>query len=195
MTAFERGFKSWCENVSAQIRGELELTSSAPLPCEALADYLGVALWVPEEIEGLQPAALSVLKAESDSWSAVTVSIDGKDAVVYNSAHRERRTSNDVTHELAHILAGHPPATVVFSADGGMALRTFNRAQEDEANWLSGSLLLPRDALVLIARSRRPASAVCDDYRVSEELLQYRMNVTGVRKQFRQRTSATPQEH
>jgi len=183
---FERGFKSWCENVSLEIRRELKLAEHAALPTSDLASYLGVALWGVHEVVGLDPAALGVLlRPQDDNWSALTVSWDGKDAVVFNSSHSERRQSSDVMHELAHILAGHPPSTVILSADGLTALRTFSRQQEEEANWLSGSLLLPRPALMSIARARQPTWATCDEYKVSEDLLSYRMNVSGVVTQLR----------
>ena len=181
---FERGFKSWCENVATEMRRELNLDEAAPLPPEVLAQYLKVFLWSSEQIEELSPAALCVRKREHDSWPALTVSWASKDAIIVNAAHSERRRSSDVMHELAHILIGHPPATVVLSVDGALALRTFSKRQEDEANWLSGCLLLPRPALLAVAQSRRPRESVCSEYRVSNELLTYRMNVTAVSTQM-----------
>ena len=182
---FERGFKSWCENVATEMRRELNLDEAAPLPPEVLAQYLKVFLWSSEQIEELSPAAVCVLKREHDSWPALTVSWASKDAIIVNAAHSERRRSSDVMHELAHIPIGHPPATVVLSVDGALALRTFSKRQEDEANWLSRCLLLPHPALLAVAQSRRPRESVCSEYRVTNELLTYRMNVTAVSTQMR----------
>ena len=168
------GFKSWCENDATEMRRELNLDEAAPLPPEVLAQYLKVFLWSSEQIKELSPAALCVRKREHDSWSALTVSWASKNVIIVNAAHSERRRSSDVMHELAHIPIGHPPATVVLSVDGVLALRTFSKRQEDEANWLSGCLLL-RPALLAVAQSRRPRESVCSEYRVSNELLTYRM--------------------
>jgi Zn-dependent peptidase ImmA (M78 family) len=182
---FERGFKSWCENVSAKVRKDLELAPFAPLPAASLARYLGVSLWSVDEITGLSAGTKNVLLAvEKANWSAVTVSFGGKDCVIYNPTHSDGRRSSDVMHELAHVFIGHPPATVFVSADGILALRSFNRTQEDEAAWLAGSLLLPRAALFEIAKFGNDRSRACQEYGVSDPLLTYRLNVTGVNAQL-----------
>jgi len=41
------------------------------------------------------------------------------------------------------------------SPNSGMALRTHNEEQEEEANWLAGCLLLPREALLLATPLKR----------------------------------------
>jgi hypothetical protein len=56
-------------------------------------------------------------------------------------------------HETAHIIIGHDPARVDVTEDGLLILSSHNKQQE-EAKWLSGCLLLPREALLLIRRQR-----------------------------------------
>lgn len=46
--------------------------------------------------------------------------------------------------------------------------------QEDEANWLSGCLLLPRPALLFIMQSAMDQEEACRRYKVSDDLLTYR---------------------
>jgi Zn-dependent peptidase ImmA (M78 family) len=185
---FERGFKSWCENISLQLRRELGLTKSAPLPPTQLADYLEVKLWSPRQLVGLSPQTLGILLGtEKGNWSAVTVSYNGADAVIYNSTHSLGRRSSDIMHELAHLISGHRPATVILSPDGALALRSFDRQQEDAADWLSGCLLLPRPVLLHIAQSNMDAETACEEYGVNDHLLGYRMNITGVVIQIRRR--------
>lgn len=188
---FERGFKSWCENVSLGIRKELRLPTAAPLDKFAFAAYLGVRILPATEIDGLSEETLRVLlTTEKNSWSAVTVSFAGRDWVIYNPTHSEGRQSSDIMHELAHIFIGHSPATVVLSTDGRLATRSFSRQQEDEANWLAGCLLLPRPALLAIANSKRPIPLVCQEYSVSDDLLEYRLNITGARIQAHRKRQA-----
>jgi Zn-dependent peptidase ImmA (M78 family) len=66
-----------------------------------------------------------------------------------------------------------------------MALRNFDDTQEAEANWLSGVLLLPRGVLAECTYKRLPKQQVIEHYGVSEDLYRYRMNVSGIQKQYR----------
>lgn len=187
---FERGFKSWCEITSLQIRKELGLPPADPLAPSRLAGYLDVKLWTPIDINGASAEVLSVLLYnEKYGWSAITVSRNGQDAVIYNPTHSASRQSSDIMHELSHLLMGHRPATVLLISSGAVALRSFDRKQEDEAAWLSGCLLLPRPALVAIRESGTPLQKACAAYHVSEELLTYRLNVTGVNAQVSRRSA------
>jgi len=183
----ERGFKTWCENVSLQLRTELGLTRTAPLQAEALARHLNVLLWKPIDIRGLSPQArLVLLRKERDSWSAVTVSFAGVDAVIYNSSHSKARQSSDIMHELSHILIGHEPGKIFLSQNGQIMLRTYDQTQEEEASCLANALLLPREVLLFIRRSRMSDNKACEVYGVSRELLKFRMNSSGVNRQVRQ---------
>jgi IrrE N-terminal-like domain len=183
----ERGFKTWCENVSLQLRTELGLPKTAPLQAEALARHLNVLLWKPIDIRGLSPQArLVLLRTERDSWSAVTVSFAGVDAVIYNSSHSKARQSSDIMHELSHILIGHEPGKIFLSQNGQIMLRTYDQTQEEEASCLANALLLPREVLLLIRRSRMSDNKACEVYGVSRELLKFRMNISGVNRQVRQ---------
>lgn len=182
---FRRGFKTWCENIAASLRTDFKLPQSAPLDPVVLSNSLSVALLTPDDIPGIAGNSRRTLEVESDSWSAVTVSQGDKVAIVYNPAHSPGRNSNDIMHELAHIILDHDPAKIVLSADTLVALRTFDDSQEEEASWLSGALLLPRSALLAISRSGKTDDDACDHYRVSIDLLKYRRNITGVSRQLR----------
>jgi Zn-dependent peptidase ImmA (M78 family) len=187
----ERGFKTWCENVSLQIRTELGLTGTAPLNPEALAKHLNVLLWKPIDIRGLSAEArLVLLRKERDSWSAVTVSFAGVDVVIYNSSHSKARQSSDIMHELSHILIGHEPGKIFLSQNGQIMLRTYDQTQEEEAACLANALLLPREVLLFIKRAGMSDSKACEVYGVSRKLLTFRINISGVNRQVRQ-TMAT----
>jgi Zn-dependent peptidase ImmA (M78 family) len=71
------------------------------------------------------------------------------------------------------------------SINSGMALRTHNEEQEEEANWLAGCLLLPREALVTIRRMGYSDEEACSEYGVSPAMLRFRLNITGVDVQLR----------
>jgi len=188
--AFKRGFKSWCETFASKVRGDLKLVSIAPLGVELLSGELDVLLLNPEQVPGIPETSRSVLVKQAESWSAITVSCGGQTAIVYNPDHSSGRNSSDVMHELAHVILNHRPATVILSTDTSLALRTFDADQEEEANWLAGCLLLPRPALLHIMRLRLSQDAACQEYRVSRELLTYRMNITGVSVQMKRARTA-----
>ena len=86
-------------------------------------------------------------------------------------------------HELAHIIRGHEAGKVYII--GNHAMRDFNEIQENEANWLAGTLLLPRTVLTACAYRKTPIDEILAKYGVSKQLYTYRVNMAGVRKQFR----------
>jgi Zn-dependent peptidase ImmA (M78 family) len=77
----------------------------------------------------------------------VTVCWKSKYLIVMNSAHPATRQSSSLMHELAHLIIGHKPARLDVTPDGMMILSTYDKQNEEEANWLAATLLLPREAL------------------------------------------------
>lgn len=65
-----------------------------------------------------------------------------------------------------------------------MLLGSYDKIQEEEADWLSGCLLLPREALIAIKRRGLDDSSAATQYGVSLRMLTYRMNRTGINRQF-----------
>ncbi len=184
-----RGFKAWCENVALQVRRDLGLVPTAPLDPRQLASHLDIEVRTPYDIPGLDRSCIKRLVAEdSESWSAVTLSSGEKDVVLVNPTHSRGRQANDLMHELAHILLGHEAARVDVAEDGSLVLFTYDKDQEDEANWLAACLLLPRAALLLIRQEGGDLRASAKEYGVSQVMLQYRLNVTGVEYQVRRTT-------
>jgi Zn-dependent peptidase ImmA (M78 family) len=176
------GFKTWCETTALFYRKELRLQKHSPLYASALAGHLGIKLITPMEIPGLDKEYIHVLlKSESDSWSAVTLCNGASNIIIYNPSKPVSRRSNDIMHELSHIIIGHK-AQLVHSFDAGLFLRHYDKFQEEEADCLAATLLLSRDALRMIASSGWPIREAAKKYVVSVALLSMRMNVSGVAK-------------
>lgn len=185
---FNRGFKSWCEQVAAKERQSLGLRPVDPLEPRQLAQKLGIGVRTPDEIPGLDSACVQRLVHEDpDSWSAVTIAEGARAVIILNPSHSKARASSDLMHELAHILIGHKPARVDVAEDGSLLLHLYDKKQEDEASWLAGCLLLPRQAVLdIFARGLdRPLAA--RTYGVSMDMLTFRIGVTGVEYQMRRR--------
>lgn len=159
---------------------------TGPLLPEVLAEHLGVLVWEPMDIEGLSQQTCDVLlKREKRCWSAVTLSYADIYVVIYNSSHSQARQASDIMHELSHILIGHESSKIVVFQDGTIFLRTYDQSQEEEASWLANCLLLPRDALLFIGRTNMNRVEACKAYGVSQHLLNYRMNISGVNYQIK----------
>ena len=188
----ERGFKSRCESISLGLRDDLGLPRTAPLPPDRLAEHLAIPIVSLEDVPGVEEDdAHQLLVVDPDSWSAITVSVAGREAIIINPRHRGGRPAVDIAHEVAHLLLGHEPSLMSFVGDQDLAIRGYDRAAEEEADWLAGAILLPREALVHIARSRMDLASVLQTYCVSEALYTYRVNITGVNVQFRRGRSRT----
>lgn len=185
MGTLERGFKSWAERTSLAFRRELGLSAYDRLKPDALAEHLGINLCTPYDIDGLPPEIIRQLIDEDPwGWSAVSFEANGQALVIYNPRKSTGRRASDITHELAHIILQHQPAKIILSVDIDLGMRSFDRKQEDEANWLAWCLLLPRDAIVQARKRGRSVEKIAEDFGVTESLVNMRMHLTGVDAQL-----------
>jgi len=185
---FERGFKTWCEKYAVDCRAALGVASHAPLDMRQLAAHLDLRVWTPHDVPALSGASLNVLlrnDGETPScWSAVTLVVGEKAVVILNSSHSPARQASDLAHELAHRILGHSTEQINVTEEGLMLLGSYAREYEEEADWLAGCLLLPREALLRIKRSSQSETDAAIEYGVSRQMLAYRMSRTGVAKQY-----------
>ena len=189
---FARGFKTWCENTAVGLRRQVGVAPEDPLEPAALAEHLDILVWAADAVPGADDETLRVLLHDDpSSWSAVTVHADGRSAIITNSAHSGGRPASNLMHELAHLVLGHEAARVDVSEDGHLMLHTFDRTQEDEANWLSGCLLLPRVALLHRKEQGWAVRRIARHFGVSEAMVRYRINVSGVEAQMSRRKKWT----
>jgi Zn-dependent peptidase ImmA (M78 family) len=81
-------------------------------------------------------------------------------------------------HVVAHLIIGHEPARVDVTEDGLLIVSSYyKQQQEEEAKWLSGCLLLPREALLLIRRQKMDAEEAARTYGVSDQMLTFKQSV------------------
>jgi IrrE N-terminal-like domain len=180
-----RGFKAQAERTAAAARNALGLRPNAPIDPWSYAAHLNVRVLDFSQL-GLPTRAVSQLTVvDGDSWSAMTLQIDSTFAIVLNPAHAVTRQRNDLMHELAHIEISHTPARVEVSETGLLLLSDYSDEQEQEADWLAASLLLPRDGLVQLRSAGHSAADIASRYGVSEALCAWRLRMTGVDVQIR----------
>ncbi len=184
MSVLERGFKSWAERLSEGVRRDLGIPPAGVLRPDRLAAYLAVELLTPHDIPGIPPEVLDqLLEKDPWGWSATTQIVGKRTIVIINPRHSAGRRASNVMHEMAHLLLDHEPSKIMLLHDGSLVMRTFDQRQEDEANWLSGCLLLPRVALLRVVRERKNAEEIAAAFGVSEVLVNYRVRITGVAAQ------------
>jgi Zn-dependent peptidase ImmA (M78 family) len=157
------------------------LTPDAPLHGMALAPMVGATVWSESHVEGLPSEDLIQLtQTDRNSWSAFTLQIGANHLVVYNSAQSPPRINSVIMHELAHITLGHELHNAHLSEGGHLVPDNYDQDQEDEADWLGGTLLLPRPALLKIRRQGMNDLQAMHHYQASEEMLKWRFRMTGV---------------
>jgi len=188
MKTLERGFKAWAEKTSLSLRKELEIAVDQPLPLERLADYFDVRLWTPKDVPGITEEILDqLLETAPSDWSGVGLQIEGQGIIIYNPKHSKGRQASDITHEMSHFILEHQPAKIILSSDEELEqlwMRSFDQKQEDEANCLAWTMLVPRDGLVRSLYQKMTPAQIAEHYGVSNQLVTYRINSTGVKKQF-----------
>ena len=180
-----RGFKTEAERLAAQVREELGLSPTDPLDPWRLADVLAIPVMTLREY-GQRSGARAVqlfLTSERDSFSAITLCQGYRRVIVYNESNAPTRQRSDLAHEFAHTLLEHAPRQVL----DGNGCRYIDDEIEEEATWLAGALLVPRDGALRLAVGGRSPADVAGHYGVSEDLSQWRLNSTGVTLQLARR--------
>lgn len=183
-TGFKHEFKSECESLAAVVRAEIGLDTREPLDPRALAAHLGIPVHPLSSLAGnsATAAAVDYVRTVGPSvMSAMTIFPDWPRrprVIIFNDANPPQRQNSDLAHELSHGLRLHEPRHAIVQG-----CRDYSRLEEDEAAWLSGCLLVPRDAALAVAMSSTPIEHAAAEYGVSNRMMSWRVNVTGAKAQ------------
>ena len=177
---YRRGFKSDAEGIARDVRAELGLLTLDRLDPIRLASHLAIPVIGLSQLPGIASDVRSQLQyVEPQCFSAMTVFNGTSRVVVHNDSHSSGRQASNITHELAHGLLMHPPSPAL--DDRGC--RNWNQNIEDEAEYLAGALLLPRDAcLAWVFRSGSSIESAATAFGVSPKMAKYRLNISGAFK-------------
>ncbi len=179
-----RGFKSQSEKISSEVRDQIGLTTLDRLDTKLFLDALGIIVWTPNDVPGLDQCDIDQLtNNDPDSWSGVTIRENEKIAIIINPSHPDTRQANTLMHEWAHLRLRHKPNRVDRSEHGLLLLTDYPAELEEEADWLAGAVLLPRDGLLYHRQHGLSTEAIANHYRVSESLATWRLRMTGVDRQ------------
>jgi|SRR5579862_1928127 len=177
--SLRRGFKAEANRYALDFRRGLNLPADGPLCPWRLAQSLGVP------VENLSDVA----KADSRvayflglkglwEFSGGTFSLGEKRLIIINDGHTKKRQASDLSHELSHCILKHVPTEQITK----LGLRKYDAILEEEANWLGPALLISAEAALSIARRDLSLSQASDDYEVTEQIVQMRLNLTGASK-------------
>jgi Zn-dependent peptidase ImmA (M78 family) len=181
----KRGFKSWAEQKSLELRRLCRVPTLSPLAARTLASKLGGVVLAPNEIPEMPGDIVDLLTTRfAGVWSAVCVPTDDAFVVVYNPTHSAARQESDIMHELAHVLCAHTPDRFEMVGELPFLMRHYDISQEEEASWLGACLQIPRAALLSLIRREFSNEALAALFGASEEMIVFRRNMTGIDRQL-----------
>lgn len=182
-----RGFKADSERRAITLRAEMGLGPADALPPADLAQHLGVGFRLADTLVPM--AALAALdKLQPGCFSACTLPGPTGPVIVVNPLNSAGRQQSDAMHELSHILLRHE--TRQLERIGDLVFFTCDPDQEEQADHLGATLLLPRPLLVAAHARGLTITAIAETFGVSEQLARWRVNSTGVSVQVKRRKTA-----
>ena len=175
--AFRRGFKTEAERIALELRAEVGVAANERLDPALLARHLHIPVLTLHHLASEAPDAVRhFLGIGRTAFSAATIYLGRhRRAIITNPAHATTRQMSSLCHEVSHIVLDHEAGAPTDAGRG----RAWNPAQEHEADWLAGCLLIPDAAALSAARAGRSAAEVAYSFGVSDALATWRMNVTG----------------
>jgi hypothetical protein len=164
------------------------VTGDQPLDPFALAEFARLLVVDFDSIEGLSAESRAHLIGDAaDEWSGGACSRplpDGWKLVILNPAHGKQRNRATLMEEVAHVFLGHAPnrLAVVSSELTGdqrrILTRDYNHDDEEAAYAVGAAALVPYAALRRLVAAGRRAPEIARYFRVSRQLVEYRIKVT-----------------
>ena len=177
--ALRRGFKTEASALAREVRAELGLGSYDRLDPRQLAQHLDIPVVPLSDFTPDVSGARHFLSTDRDVFSALTVFKGHRRMIVHNDSHSEARQISNLTHELAHALLFHHPAPALDELTG---CRNWDETNEQEANWLSGELLVTVEMALSVARGQITRQNALERFGISDAMLGWRINSTGATK-------------
>ena len=182
-----------------------------PLDPFALAEFEKLLVVDFDQIEGLSPESRQHLLGEgADQWSGGACSRplpDGWKLVILNPAHGQQRNRATLMEEVAHVFLGHKPNRLAIisrdpnGSDGADAksrkrtlARDYNHDDEEAAYAVGAAALIPYAPLRTFVRAGRRADQIAQHFRVSRQLVEYRIKVTHLWPEYKAASTAGPEQ-
>ena len=186
---FKYGFKAHAERLSEKYRAELRISKFDPLDAFNLAAHLQIPIKTVDEFsESISDEQLLTLRDTSKFSAMWMPDGNGEKIILHNGYHSSKRQQSNLMHEIAHIILNHQISEEIARLCFLYGLPYYNIEQEQEAKFLGGALQITRPGL-LWAVKRKNEEEISDYYNASLDMVRYRLNITGVLKQWNSRNS------
>lgn len=155
-----------------------------------LAQFANLIVVEFEQLKGLSERARQhLLGPASESWSGGACSLpDGMKLVILNPNHGPARTKATLMEEICHVFLAHQPnrLSIVTKDERGKVMnRDYRQADEEEAYGVGAAALVPYATLKKLLLQGKTSREIGLHFRVSRELVEYRMKVTHLWREFK----------
>ena len=162
-----------------------------PLNPFELGRYANLIVLKFDQVQGLNDEAREhLLGAGVEAWSGGACTLpNGTKLVILNPTHGRSRTNATLMEEICHVFLGHEPnrlSVVTKDARGKVMSRDYRKADEEEAYGVGAAALVPYRSLKRFLREGKTSNEIAIHFRVSRELVHYRMKVTKLWNQYKQ---------
>ncbi len=161
-----------------------------PLNPFELARFANLIVLDFDEVEGLSDTAREhLLGPATEAWSGGACTLpNGMKLVILNPNHGPARTRATLMEEICHVFLGHQPnrLSIVTKDERGKVLnRDYRKADEEEAYGVGAAALVPYASLKRLLLQGKTARQIAAHFRVSRELVEYRMKVTRLWREYK----------
>ena len=172
------------------LRDFARVRNDQPLNPFELARFANLLVVRFDEVAGLSEAARAhLLGPASDNWSGGACTLpNGMKLVILNPTHGRSRTNATLMEEICHVFLGHQPnrLSIVTKDERGKVMnRDYRKADEEEAYGVGAAALVPYASLKKLLLQGRTSTEVASHFRVSPELVEYRMKVTHLWREYK----------
>jgi hypothetical protein len=161
-----------------------------PLNPFDLARFANLIVLDFDKVQGLSDAARELLLGPAtESWSGGACNLpNGMKLVILNPNHGPARTKATLMEEICHVFLGHQPnrLSIVTKDERGKVMnRDYRKADEEEAYGVGAAALVPYASLKRLLLQGKTTREIAGHFRVSRELVEYRMKVTHLWREYK----------
>jgi hypothetical protein len=183
------------ERIALKIREFAATPLDQPLDPWKLAPYVKIRVMDLKSVEGLSAESRRVLLGDSGKgWSggASRPLPDGSRLVFLNPNHTRERQAATLMEEICHVILGHSPTKLMIAEEtAGVRFRDFDKNQEEVAYAVGAATLIPYFALKHAVEAGKSAELIARRYRVSRDLVEYRIKVCRLWADYKARGKQT----
>lgn len=157
----------------------------APLNPFRLAKFANLVVIDFDQIKGLSAKNREhLLGSAAEEWSGGACSHplpDGRRIVILNPNHGRMRTHATLMEEISHVFLGHQPTRLKIvreDSSGRTVSRDYRKTDEEAAYGTGAAALVPFSGLRKLLLEGQTSVQIARHFRVSRELIEYRLKVT-----------------